>query len=517
MRKVTSCPSTLCLLSVASLAAAVGCQSAPIDPPVLADRAALNAREVVHQAGGGVAFTQSDDSSLAKVVSGMAHVSDGLSGMAAMIPPGMMNAMSTTPMAQAAAGMPSLQTTEEKFDDTADDLKTWLRQRVLADANLESQSHDQAVYLLHGDPTCLPLPRAGDDPGVVLTPNQRCVDQLAKLSVRVVLSEDGDGVRLTIQVGPDRLELSSVIIHSNLLAIEANLPKTKAASDFIEHTLGTDSPMGSTTFEALEGVVRVSLQKDGEKKVTFAYAVPAAIHVATRSADGTLGPDVRLAASNPTFALTGDGVAKTATITTNLGALDVLTNWDPQGTGATPNRDLHVAVGALTGATTFKEGVQELVGKGYGIGATKISVRGASIFDLDLNPSDMRRFDLDVTIDGAGQPHFTVTPRFDLTLGFHFAQVAADYARENQPPAHLLDEVYGFRLDGGGAPVSVTNVPATATFAGGLGVSGGTLTISSNKVADPIVVPAGKCLVHVANPPPGAHPLLGAVTVGDCQ
>ena len=230
-----------------------------------------------------------------------------------------------------------------------------------------------------------------------------------------------------------------------------------------------------------------------------------------------LGPDVQLAATDPALAVAADGVAQTATVTVNLGALDVLTSWDPQGTGATPNRDLEVAVGGLTSATTFTEGVQELVSKGLGIGATSVKVRGTSIFDLDLNPGDMRRFDLDLTVDPAGEPHFAVTPRFDLSLGFHLGAVAADFARENQPASYVLDEVYRVRLDNGGATATVTTVPASGTFGGGLSVDPGTLTISSSKVADPIVVPAGKCLTSVASPPAGAHPILGAFAVADCH
>jgi len=515
MSKVTSLRPVLFLLAAAPLAAAAGCQSAAIDPDAMADRAALSAREVVHQSGGGVGFTQSNDSDLSKVVSGLGHSSDGLKGMAAMIPPGMMSAMSTSPMATAMAGVPTLRTTEEQFDDTADDLQTWLRQRVLADANLESKTHDEAVYLLHPDPTCLSLPRAGDPPDQAPTLNQKCADDLTKLQVRVVMTADGDGVRLGLEVGPDKLELSAFIIHSNLLAIESNLPKTYDAVQFVDQTLGDASPMGGTQLEALTGVVRVSLQKDGEKKVTFAISVPAAIHVATRTSTGGLGPDVHVAASSPTFALSADGVAQTATATVNLGAIDVLTNWDPRGTGTSPNRDLEVAVGGLWGATTFKEGVEEIVTKGLGVGATAIKVRGLDIFDLDLNPADNRRFDLRVSVDQAGEPHFDVTPRFDLSLGFHLGKIASDF---NSPPASdVLEETYRVLLDNGGATATIATVPASGTFGGGLSVGPGTLTISSTKVSAPIVVSAGQCLVSVSNPPAGAHPVLGSIAAAACQ
>jgi hypothetical protein len=516
MSKVTHVRLALMLPLSALAVGAAGCHTEKIDPPAMADRAALNAREVIHQTGGGVAFTQSDDSDLPKLMKGLAHAGDGLGGMAAALPPGMMSAMTGTPVAQAMAGMPSLQTTEEQFDDTADDLKLWLRQRVLADANLESQSDDEAVYLLHGDPTCRALPRSGDPAGAVPPLDQGCVDKLTRLQVRVVLRADGDGVRLGIDVGPDRHELSAVIIHSNLLAIESNLPQTYDAIQFIDQTLGDASPMGGAQLEALTGVVRFSLEKLGEKKVAFAISVPSAIHVATRTSSGALGPDVQLAASDDTFSLTLDGVARAATAGVNLGALDVLTNWDPRGTGASPNRDLHVALGAMTAATTFTEGVQELVSKGVGIGPTSISVRGASVFDLGFNPNDMHRFDLRISLDAAGEPHFELTPRFDLSLGFHLAAVAADFAPDNQPPSYVLDETYRVLLDNGGAAAALGAVPATGAFSGGLKIGAGTLTISSTKAPSPIVVPAGKCLTNNPSPPAGAHPILGAFSVADC-
>jgi hypothetical protein len=62
----------------------------------------------------------------------------------------------------------------------------------------------------------------------------------------------------------------------------------------------------------------------------------------------------------------------------------------------------------------------------------------------------------------------------------------------------------------------VASAPATPTFAGGIKVGPGTLTLSSSKVADPIVVPAGKCLTHNPAPAAGANPLLGGVMVVDC-
>jgi hypothetical protein len=500
---------------------ALACNSQPIDPTTLALQAALNAREVVHQSGGGVSFTQSSDSGLQKILTGMAHANDGLSGVATMMPammpdsmPPGTSAMGTSPMAQAAAGMPSMLNTEEKFDQTADDLKTFLRERILADANLESKSADEAVYWLHGEPTCRALPRDTDPPGTMPALDTKCVDQLNKLQVRIVMHADGDGVRLTIELGPDKLELASFIIHSNLLAVEVDFAKAYAATQYAQQVLGQDSPMGGTQFEKLVGAMRVSLRKDGDKQVTFATSVLSAIDVAEKTSTGTLGPEVKLAATDPLLAVSLDGVAQTATLKVDAGALDVLTSWNPQGTSA-PNRDLHVAVGGFTGETTFKEGVDELVAKGLGIGATSVKVRGQSIFDLGLNPSDMNRFDLKITVDSSGEPHFDVTPRFDLTVATHYNVIAGDYAADSQPPMYLLDAQYGVKLDNGGATATIEAVPANGTFAGGLKVDAGTLTLSS-KGHDPVSVGMGQCLTGVSSPPAGADPIFGALTSVAC-
>ena len=140
--------------------------------------------------------------------------------------------------------------------------------------------------------TCQAIPKDDDPPGTVPPVSQHCVDQLTKVPVRVLLRADGDGVRLTVVVGPDRLELSSFVVHSDLLAVEMDLPRSYKAAQYVDQTLGTDSPMDTTRFETLAGRIRLSLHKDGEKKVTFAESVLEPVHIATVDASGALGPDV---------------------------------------------------------------------------------------------------------------------------------------------------------------------------------------------------------------------------------
>ena len=343
--------------------------------------------------------------------------------------------------------------------------------------------------------------------------NATCVDQLTRLQVRVSLRADGDGGRLGILIGPDRIELSVFIVHSDLLALEMDLPKAYQATQVIDQTLGTDSP-SPTRFDALAGKVRLAIHKDGEKKVTISGSVLDAIHIGTIDSTGGLGPDIKLGASDPTVAVTADGMVQALTVKVDMGALDVLGDWDPMGV-ASPNRNLAVHVGGVYGQATFTEASDEFVATNVGIGATTIDAHGARIFDLGLNPNDMQRFDARVFMNAANQPEVQLTPRFDLDLGFHLVNVASDYS--SSPPSYLLDETYRVLLDNGGATTGFAAVPASSTFGGGIKVTAGTLTISSTGAPQPVVVPAGKCLTGGATVPAGAHPVLGAFSVVDCN
>jgi len=499
---------------MASLALSLAACSDPINPDDLVNRISLHAREMVHQSGGGIAFTGASDSGLQTIADGLSGAGDGLAGaMPAPVPPGMMSGLSGSSMAMAMAGVPSMLTTEEQADATADDLRFWIRERLLAPANLESTSDEEAIYLLHPDPTCRALPSDDDLPGTLPALNQSCVDDLTKLAVRIALRADGDGGRLTVLIGPSRLELSQFVVHSNLIAIEVDLPKAYAASRVIDQTLGTASPT-PTQFEALTGRVRFAVEKNGDKNVTGSFSVLQATLDATIDSNGALGPDVQLAASDPTLAVTADGVNKSLTIDVAIGALNVLGDWDPQGI-ASANRDLHVGIGGLYGQATFTEATDAIVATGLGVGLTTVDVRGARVFDLGLNPNDARKFDLRVSLDASGQPQAEITPRFDLSMGWHLGVVAADYS--TPPPSYLLDESYGVKLDNGGAAATVVAVPSTSTFGGGIRVSAGTLTISSTGApSSPVVVPTGKCLTGLPSAPAGSHPILGAFSVVDC-
>ena len=281
--------------------------------------------------------------------------------------------------------------------------------------------------------------------------NSKCVDDLTKLPVRVVLRADGDGGRLTILIGSDRLELSTFIVHSNSIALEIDLAKAYAATQEIDQTLGTDSP-SATHYDALSGKLRIALTKNGEKNVTGAYSVLEAINVSTLDSTGAPGPAVKLAASDPTMSVTGDGVNQTLTAKVAMGKLDVSGDWDPQGDApAEPRSALqhgrHLQPDHVHGRRQHRRR------EGGRLWPHRIRRAGQQFVTVGLNPNNGNKFDYQLSLDANNKPQITLTPRFDPSIGAHLGVIASQLT--SAPPSYELDETYDINLDGGGAAAGV--------------------------------------------------------------
>jgi hypothetical protein len=492
-------------LATASLTACEGAAPA-IDEKVVTQQAALHAQAVMHVSGTALAFTIADNGTVTKIMGSTTSTANTVVApmlSAGMPPTAMLRAMVGPGLTQQMSGlqMPSMMTTEERFDDTGDEIKRLMSERLFVDANFESKADGTATYLLHGDPTCRPLTQDTDPPDFVPAIDQKCADDFAKVEVRVAVKADGDGARMTVLIGTDRLELIAVIIHSDEIAAEIDLPKAKAASDVIQQKVGDGNPTG--TYERLAGTLRASLKKVGAEKVTASFGILKALDIEQTSSS----PSVTIVATNPVIALTSDGASKSANLEMGLGTTEIATTWDPHGTGVA-NHDTHVVIGGLYGELALDDSAKQILFTDMGIGESSVKVRGVSIFDLNLNADSMRRFSGKVSVDGAGISRLEITPKFDLSLGFDYNAVASDFS--SPPDASLAHETYGVLLANGGTSTIIEEVPSTATFAGGIKLVQGTLTLKAESVPnETVTVAAGSCLVSVDTVPPGKQPILG--------
>lgn len=520
------------LLGLLVLSAAGACTpTTPIDAQKTTGTAAVNAGDTISRAGRALGFALAGDGTLSKAASSstttagdvvnptmtttVTTMTSALTAAATgpatgpTLPASMLKAMVGPALTAQVTGaaMPSMMTTEEKFDQVADEVRRAMEERLFVPANLEGTSGDTATYWLKADPTCRPLPHDSDPPGTLPDVGAKCSDELGKVEVRIAVNDDGDGARLRVLIGPQRLELVTFIVHSDLLSAEYDLAMVQAASTYIHTQLGDDSPVES--FDRLSGKWKVSLKKVGGQAVTAALSITQALDVAV-----TGGSEMTSAAADPVFAITGDGVSKTGEIQLGLGATEVAGTWDPRHTGA-KNRDLRETIGGIFGKISLDENARKLVLSDVGMGEMKIAVRGTPVFDLNLNADSMRRFSGVVTVNADDTDHLEVTPKVDVSVALDYQSIASDFT--TPPSETVLHDTYGVALTNGGAPFVVETVKSTATFKGGLRVVAGTLSLSATSAPDQTVtVPSGKCLSSPGAAPAGKNPLLGALFVSDC-
>jgi hypothetical protein len=523
-----TCKRSISVLAVGAVAASAGlgaCTDDPIDEAKVTQRLGVQVEQMVRTSGRGVGFTVAEDGTVTRALNGTSNSVDGVvSPMGTVMPPPPMGTTGMpAPMMRALVGrslmqqltpappMPTMKTAEEQFDEIGAELRQLFDERLFVPSNLESKDGGVAYYRLQPEPTCRPLPADTDPPGTVPPVDMDCAKQLTDVEVRLALREDGDGGRITVLIGPNRLELVAFVVHSDLLALEVDLAKAKAASDHIQQRLGQDAP--TENFKRLAGKVRLSLKKVGDQKVTGAIAIVEALDIA--SADDSTDPgEVRVGVSNPLLAVTGDGVTKTATVEVQLGRVDVRTKWDPMGVGAI-NRDAAILVDGAYGKFTVDENAKRIDITDAGFGNVKMSVRDMALVDVNLNSGSQRRFSGSITVNADDTPHIEIRPEFDLTLAFDYASVAGELSTPPDP-ATLLD-TYGVLLAAPGGTAVMDGVNSTPTFNGGVKMVTGSLTFSAaGPPPQMVTVPEGRCLTTLSPVPADAHPFLGSLQVVDC-
>ncbi len=486
----------------------------PIEPATTSQQSAERAGAMVRAFGSAVSFETKEGSMVRRFVGG------GAASRVPFIPHAIMPAPLPRPLLDRVDDTPaarkllrphplqvSLQTMDETFDDAAADLESLLRDRVLTVTNVERSTATQITYLLKGDPTCRPLPSAIAN-GAADTVDPECAADLAKLQVRIVVGSDGDGHRFQVLLGPDRLELSVFIVHTDLLAWEADLDQAWRAADYANKTLNQQSE--PFPFGKLQGRVKVALQLLGPKKVTFSESVLEAITIEGKPSNPFA---LLVGKADPALALTGDGNTQQMTVKLAQPRTEIRTPWDPKDLGA-KNTDLHIVIGGLTGETTISELAQEVTFKGLGIAPSYVEVRSTHIFDLKFNPGNGGKMDLKVKALPNDEARIEITPKFDLSLGFRFDAIAAELS--SPPESWLMNETYGIVL-AGATPAVLETIGETPTFKGGVKIVAGALTLTTtSSTTAGITVPMGKCLTSVDPVPAGSHALLGQFTSASC-
>lgn len=417
-----------------------------------------------------------------------------------------------------------------ELDDGIAELVAQLREQVFTQQNLEEESETSVTYLLGPSVLCgesdgsADAPSLGGEPSLEIEEEDLdCARQAEKnqLRLRVTSPSEGD-VDVAVLLTEQRFNPMNLSIHQDRLAISTDLGELRKSVDALGEDLNGLSNMS--------GVLEVELLKNGPKDVSLRLNVHEDLVVEGETEDGALS--LRLGKSVPTMELRMDGAAEAMNATYDYGAFTMkaplatlagdlegavlvepapaLPGVDAQEPSPEPSApvqpedpvytgDVELFVAGLEGSARFDGDSDslKLTGLGLGDATSTFSHEGKKLFTLDLNKDSGRHFDLSLKGDDT-EATATVSPGFDLVLGFAFESVAdqldvADF---------MLMDTVRVLLSG--------SSPSVRFRDGGLEVVSGQLQLTSESLPDAnISVQSGMCLVDIdaESEAPGAHPL----------
>lgn len=387
---------------------------------------------------------------------------------------------------------------EEPVEESAGEaFARWLNDRIFIEASYEGEG----VYLVRGESVCPQNESTGQ-------PDAECVADVNEAELRVRAETAGDGLDLTLIVGPSRSEPVTIELRRDSLAVAVDLAEAKEAVVHLAEVVGKTLELPSV----MEGVFALSLTRHAPRDVTIAVVVRRAIRV-----EGTLdGAPVAFSTSerDPLASLRADAVTHRLTAVLDVGPTTAAVPWTEVDSTSLASGTLAIDWKGLSGTAVLEEGARQLrlTGLGLGEGTSTVRLDGETLLAVDLNPASGRRFDLTIAAGATGHPIFALRPEIDLTVGVHLAPLAA---AGDAVESYLLDETYRIAFTGDPQAQPVDADPATG-FPGGLKVLAGRLSIESTAAPSPVVVSAGACLVGDDPVEPGEHPLLGSLASSAC-
>jgi hypothetical protein len=389
----------------------------------------------------------------------------------------------------------------QDIDSAVDDVVQQLREKVFTEANLESETSNDVTYLLGADIFCEQgappaLVAVGTDPATVepasteTVIDEECAADIAKLEPRLRLTSPREGdIDVEVVLSTDQRNPITLELYRNSVGVVFDLGEFHATMTALGQPLE-----GVST---LDGVVGAEIVKNGERDFSLRLNVFEALHVVA----GDPGEEVavKLAASTPAAELRFDGNARTVTGTYDIGTLQVSVPlsaffsedaYDDLGNPIEPKTYtglVDILLGGLNGGLTFDGNTDILKFAGLGLGDTSTTVHHGDnlLLQLDVNPDQDRRFDLQVQSNGELAPTVTFSPTLDvrLLLGFqHLLSQVPDIE------SFLLNDRLRLWFDGEDASIRPEENQ--------IRVTSGALHISSETTPEAVVdVEAGMCLI----------------------
>lgn len=491
--------------------------------------AALTARENTERAlkglldSGGFA---AESSALADSLSAMSGSTESCTGvLVTPVCPDGTTGCDTTPVTQEECvtepndvTVNDLVESRQDLHDALDDLLAALENDILSQNNLESEDATQVTYLLGSDVLCgeqveaVPVDSsAPPEPSI----DESCAEQAARLSPRLRLTSPSEGdIDLSVLLTAQRRNPVSFELYHDRLGVVVDLGELYATlQDVGEPIEGISTLLGQLGAEVVQ---------NASLDYSLRFNVLEDLEVVAGDAGDEI--TVTLARSVPTAELRFDGNARTITGTSNFGAFNLAAPlgsffsddeeaFDDLGNPIAPKSYtgiLDILVGGLNSSLTFDGNTDVISFAGLGLGdvSSTAYLDDELLMQLDVNPDQGRRFDVEVAANAGTNPTLTFSPTLDLQALFAFEHLA-DQVEDIEP--FLLDDQVRLWFDG--------ENPSIRPEDNQVRVMNGTLHLSSESAPDTAVdVPSGMCLLSNEGDGSGSPSALTAAFVaGACS
>lgn len=389
----------------------------------------------------------------------------------------------------------------------ADDIAEFLRERIFADANLESEQLGVATYLLHGATFC--------DADSEATARENCIANIDSLQLRVTVAEDtvAGGFALALLVGPDHLHPMDLKLGDSpsTAALTADLGELKRCAEFAANVLHDDAIL-DTLPQVLAGRIQASIQTDAEH-IQFDAAVLEPLRVEVAQESGTLA----LALEESLWGAALERVERNFNFSIAMGSLDVMLPYSMLHDESTDSS--RVVSGHLAGASgnvalhDSDTDALSLTHLGLGDHRSTISIDNQEIVSLELNADVGRIFDLHLNPQGEGDARTvqsTFSPAFILSLALQLESIAEDLNIPEWARSNIFKVILTSVSEGGW--------PSLTPLQEALRVDVGQLILASSQHPESDVsVGGGQCLTSQSELREGSAAPWGYFSAGTCE
>ncbi|ACY12917.1 hypothetical protein Hoch_0276 [Haliangium ochraceum DSM 14365] len=375
---------------------------------------------------------------------------------------------------------------------------------VFSDDNYEGEG----IYRLSGALVCGELIMSQTEAGETdseIDPD--CVSEIDEIELRLRATKVGGALELGVRIGPNQDEPLVLTLGERFVRMSIDLAEAKEAIAFLSADDAAELPA------VMEGVFSLSLETPAADEVALRMSIDEAVRFESAPGEGQERVRVETAATEALYLL--EASPRGLFLSYGLGRTQFTGPWSAFSDEGTGLGELKIDWQGLSYRLELTGESDELTVRdiGLGNGSSTVTLDGKTLVAVDLNADSGRHFDLGFGFDDSGAGYIDIEPGLDLEVQYDFALLSEAGVFIDSP---LEQAGYRLQVRGDAPRLRALEADPLLGTGGGVEVLAGELVITADGYDGELLVPAGQCLVELAEAEADAHPLIGALAVSDC-